>query len=147
MVKKKGATWHFFKEKGKNGVVYKHSNVNKMAKHINKCFKCPKEMKKILYLVPTTVSTRVDLSMSMSTPKTKIKCPQQGQQLKELKVDVSFELEEANPAGPRSSRSQTFPVLSLSETERSATATNASNVCKKCLFHLTSIDLNQHLPS
>lgn len=54
MVKKKGPAWNFFKQKNK-GVeckycckVYKHSNVNKMANHIKKCFKCPADMKKIL---------------------------------------------------------------------------------------------------
>ncbi|CAH1107791.1 unnamed protein product [Psylliodes chrysocephalus] len=154
MVRKKGATWQFFKEKGKSGVVgkycdleYKHSNVNKMTKHKKKCFKCPEEMKKILYSVPATVSTK--LSMCMSTPKKRTKYPQQGQQLKELEVDVSFELKEAHPARPSSSRSQTFLVLSLSETESNATATNAStsNIPAKSACSIFNFNRPQPSPS
>lgn len=56
MGKKKGPAWDFFKTKDK-GVLckycnkeYKVSNVNKMTKHIKKCFKCPDALKKVLEL-------------------------------------------------------------------------------------------------
>ncbi|CAH1106970.1 unnamed protein product [Psylliodes chrysocephalus] len=115
-----------------------------MTKHIKKCFKCPEEMKKNLYLVPTTVSTKVDLSMHTSTPKEKLNF---SQRLKELEVDVSFGIEEANLAGPSSSRSQTFPVVSLSETESSATATNASTSNISANSACSTFNFNRPQPS
>lgn len=54
MVKRKGPTWDFFKTKNKGveckycSKEYKHANVNKMEKHIKKCFKCPADLKKVL---------------------------------------------------------------------------------------------------
>lgn len=55
MGKKKGPAWNFFNIKKDKTVQckycnleYKHANVNKMEKHIKKCFKCPVGLKKIL---------------------------------------------------------------------------------------------------
>uniref|UniRef100_A0A1B6MU20 BED-type domain-containing protein n=1 Tax=Graphocephala atropunctata TaxID=36148 RepID=A0A1B6MU20_9HEMI len=94
MVKKKGPAWDFFKEKDK-GVVckycskeYKQSNVNKMTKHIKKCFKCPQDMKK--YLESQTSKIQGKESMRKS-----------GEGLKELSVDVSSVPPEAGPSSAR----------------------------------------------
>lgn len=55
MGRKKGAAWSFFNVKKDKSiqckycnVEYKHANVNKMERHIEKCFKCPVGLKKIL---------------------------------------------------------------------------------------------------
>lgn len=85
MGKKKGPAWDFFKEKDK-GVVckycskeYKQSNVNKMTKHIRKCFKCPQDLKK--YLDSQASNIQVKEKEGMRKP---------GEGLNELSVDVSF---------------------------------------------------------
>lgn len=97
MGKKKGPAWDFFKEKDK-GVVckycskeYKHSNVNKMTKHIKKCFKCPQDLKK--YLERQSSNIQVTEIMRKSC---------EGEGLKELSVDVSSPPE----SGPSSFGSQ-----------------------------------------
>lgn len=85
MGKKKGPAWDFFKEKDK-GVVckycskeYKQSNVNKMTKHIKKCFKCPQDLKKYLDSQTSNIQGKEKEGMKKS-----------GEGLKELSVDVSF---------------------------------------------------------
>lgn len=85
MGKKKGPAWDFFKAKDK-GVVckycskeYKQSNVNKMTKHIKKCFKCPQDLKKYLESQTGNIQGKEKEGMRKS-----------GEGLKELSVDVSF---------------------------------------------------------
>jgi hypothetical protein len=103
MGKKKGPAWDFFKEKNK-GVVckycakeYKQSNVNKMTKHIKKCFKCPEDLKKYLE------SQTTNLPQNIQTPPESRR--KSGEGLGEGKLQVyvpSFESEQ----GPSSAGSQ-----------------------------------------
>lgn len=93
MGKKKGPAWDFFKEKDK-GVVckycskeYKQSNVNKMTKHIKKCFKCPQDFKKYLDGQTSNIQGKEKEGMKKS-----------GEGLKELSVDVSFVPPCVNPS-------------------------------------------------
>uniref|UniRef100_A0A1B6MLC9 BED-type domain-containing protein n=1 Tax=Graphocephala atropunctata TaxID=36148 RepID=A0A1B6MLC9_9HEMI len=124
MVKKKGPAWDFFKEKDK-GVVckycskeYKQSNVNKMTKHIKKCFKCPQDMKK--YLESQTSKIQGKESMRKS-----------GEGLKELSVDVSSVPPEA---GPSSFGSQRPGSAMSSKSDMSISGTSSASHETEILF-------------
>lgn len=108
MGKKKGPAWEFFKEKNK-GVIckycskeYKQSNVNKMARQISKCFKCPQDMNKLLH---------VQCSSSM-TKFVGVRKTVYAQPLGELQVDVTSDVPEEGPTSAGSHRHR--PSRSLS---------------------------------
>ncbi|XP_046404242.1 uncharacterized protein LOC124169634 isoform X2 [Ischnura elegans] len=110
MVKKKGPAWDFFYEKDKGvqckfcSKEYKHSNVNKMTRHIVKCFECPSNLKDILNV---KLNNMILKKAQFTTPKRKMTAQEQN----DVEDDGSF----VSDPGPSSSNSQR-PSSSLSTT-------------------------------
>lgn len=97
MDKKKGVTWTYFRVEDKKVIckycskLYKHANVNKMERHIKKCFKCPEDFKKVFSGGTASL---------IKAPKSKSVVPQpQTNIVNQEIVDVDItDLTEAEPA-------------------------------------------------
>ena len=137
MGKKKGPAWNFFNVKKNKSVQckycnveYKHANVNKMERHIKKCFQCPAGLKKLLNRNTTANEFNFKQTANMTTITANLELQEQ------LNIDVDDPNENCQAS-----------QMSLSSTSSNNTRSSRSPSLLKTIMPGTSSNFSSEISS